>query len=192
MSPPLPAFPEPLVLASASPRRRALLTEFGYRFETVVAKIEEVVPAHLTVAETTLFNAKIKAEAVARHCPAALVLAADTLVALDGAALGKPADLAEACRMLTRLSGRTHEVFSGVWLKKAHYTRGFIVVSRVRFRPLSAAEIDAYLASIQPLDKAGAYAAQDDAQHIIAEITGSRTNVIGLPMEKLAEVLAEF
>jgi nucleoside triphosphate pyrophosphatase len=180
-----------IVLASASPRRRELLRAHGYRVDVHPAGVEEIMPDHFTVGEATLFNAKRKASAIARHRPESVVLGADTLVALEGHTLGKPRNLAEAVEMLTRLSGRTHEVFSGVWLLRAAsgQTRGFVEVSRVRFRKLTPAEIERYIEIIDPLDKAGAYAAQEDEMGIIEGIEGSRSNVIGLPMETLAEAL---
>ena len=181
-----------LILASASPRRRELMAAHGYRFEIVTAPVEEALPAHLTVRESVLLNARRKGSAVAALHPAACVVAADTLVALDGQALGKPASLDEARGMLATLSGRTHQVFSGVWIEQ-HEEGGiaaFIEVSHVRFRALAAAEIEDYLRRVQVMDKAGAYAAQEDAIGLIAEIEGSRTNVIGLPMERLVPMLA--
>ena len=180
------------MLASASPRRLSLLRQYGYEVDVVPADIEEVLPDFLTVGETTLFNAKRKAGDVARHRPNALVLAADTLVAVDDRILGKPRDLDEAFEMLRLLNGRAHEVFSGVWLARAGGVRGFVEVSRVRFRKLTEDEIARYLAQIHPLDKAGAYAAQDDEMRVIESVQGSRTNVIGLPMEALARALRAF
>ena len=182
----------PLVLASASPRRKALLAEAGYRFSVAAAPVEELAPAYLTVRETVLLNAKLKGTAVAALQPQACVLAADTLVALEGRPLGKPRDLAEAHAMLRALSGRTHQVFSGVWLGGAGRVATLVEVSDVRFRALGEAEIEAYTQSVHVLDKAGAYAAQEDPIGLIAEITGSRTNVIGLPMERLAVILPPF
>ncbi len=181
-----------IVLASASPRRLALLREHGYDVQVVPAQIEEVYPAYLTVGEITLFNAKRKAGAVVPRHPVDLVLAADTLVSIEGGVLGKPENLARAAEMLRLLSGRTHEVFSGVWLARGGRAHGFIEVSRVRFRKLSASEIQRYIRLIQPLDKAGAYAAQDDEMGVIEAVEGSRTNVIGLPMESLAQALRRF
>jgi septum formation protein len=185
---------EPLVLASASPRRRTLLAEAGYEFRVEPADVSETAPAHLTVRETVLFNAKSKAEHVAHRHADSVVIGADTLVALEGRPFGKPRDLDEAFSMLSQLSGRTHEVFSGVWIvcRTRPLVRGFVETSQVRFRALSPDEIRAYMAQIQPLDKAGAYAAQEDATGIIAAIHGSRTNVIGLPMETLRRTLREF
>jgi septum formation protein len=185
--------PAPLILASASPRRRELLAEWGYRFEVVTAAVEETLPAHLTVRETVLLNARRKGSAVAALHPAACVVAADTLVALEGRALGKPASAAEAGEMLATLAGRTHQVYTGVWIEQhaSGAIAAFTEVSHVRFRPLSAAEIEDYMSRVHVLDKAGAYAAQEDPIGLIESIEGSRTNVIGLPMERLAPMLAQ-
>jgi septum formation protein len=189
-----PVFRRAIVLASASPRRRDLLREQGCTVRIRPADVEELTPAHLTVGETTLFNAKRKAMAVARVEPDALVLAADTLVAVGGRILGKPRDLDEAFEMLSLLSGNTHEVFSGVWMMRGSVRKicGFIEVSRVTFRKLAPAEIREYMRRIGPLDKAGAYAAQKNEMNVIASIRGSKTNVVGLPMEKLAVALRGF
>ena len=184
-----------LILASASPRRRQLLTEYGYLFQVESADIEEVMPPDLTVAEITLLNARLKALAVAEKNPAALVIGVDTLVALNGICLGKPADMEEAFAMLSRLNGRIHEVHSAIWAARASTSthRALVEVSRVKFRALDEAEIRRYMARIHPLDKAGAYAAQDDGpEGIIESIEGSRTNVVGLPMEALAKMLEAF
>ncbi len=183
-----------LLLASASPRRRQLLEEYGYTFRVESAGVEEIAPPHLTVGEVTLYNAKQKALAVARNHPEALVLGVDTLVALEGEGLGKPRDLEDAAAMLGRLGGRTHQVYSGVWLVHGAARRAWAALeaSHVRFHPLDAAAIARYLARVQVLDKAGSYAAQDEGPgSVVAEIAGSRTNVIGLPMERLATLLSE-
>ena len=182
-----------VVLASASPRRRQLLEEYGYRFTVHPADVEEQTPPHLTVGEVTLFNAKQKALAVSGVFPEEIVIGVDTLVALDGESLGKPRDLEDAFAMLSRLSGRVHEVYSGVWaVKKASgASRALVEVSRVKFHAFGEREIREYIARIHPLDKAGAYAAQDDGPgRIVEQIEGSRTNVVGLPMEALARMLA--
>jgi len=184
-----------LILASASPRRRRLLTEYGYTFTVQPAAIEEIMPPDLNVAEITLYNARIKAQAVSEMNPDAVVLGVDTLVALDGAVLGKPVDMDEAFEMLSRLSGRIHEVYSGVWAARQsdNTHRGLVEISRVKFHPFDEAQIRRYLARIRPLDKAGAYAAQDDGpEGIVESIEGSRTNVIGLPMDALATMLAKM
>jgi len=169
------------------------MAEHGYQFDIVTAEVEEALPAHLTVRETVLFNALRKGSAVAASHPGAVIIAADTLVALDGQPLGKPASLDEARRMLGNLNGRTHQVFSAVWIehRAAGRLAAFIEVSQVRFRTLNAREIEDYIQKVHVLDKAGAYAAQEDPIGLIAGIQGSRTNVIGLPMERLVPILAQ-
>ncbi len=188
------SFPVPIVLASASPRRKALLEEYGYKFTVDPALIDEVSPTHLTPRETVLLNARAKCRAVAARHPGAIVLGVDTVVALGHELFGKPANSAAAFRMLSRLNGHAHEVFSGVWIAAAakHRERGFVEMSRVHFRSLSDDRLRAYLARIAPLDKAGAYAAQDDEGELIEAVDGSYSNVIGLPMERLSRVLREF
>ncbi len=167
------------------------MAERGYRFEIVTASVEETLPAHLTVRETVLLNALRKGTAVAALYPAACVVAADTLVALDGRPLGKPATMDHARGMLAALAGRTHQVFSGVWIEQraTGVLAAFIEVSHVRFRALTAGEIEDYLSRVHVLDKAGAYAAQEDPIGLIEAIEGSRANVIGLPMERLVPML---
>ena len=180
-----------LVLASASPRRRLLLREYGYVAAVLPAPVEESTDPGLSVRELVLLNAQIKSAALWKDHPRAVILGTDTLVCLDGRALGKPADLAEAAGMLGRLAGRGHEVYSGVCLALPAEGRVvcFVEETRVRFHALTAQRIDAYLSLIDPLDKAGGYAAQEHGEHIIAGYEGSWTNVLGLPMERLATVL---
>lgn len=183
-----------LLLASNSPRRRALLSEVGIEFETCNPAVDESFEPNLTLRELTALNAIRKAMAAARANPEHVVLAADTLVTIDDHVLGKPRDLSEAAAMLQRLSGTAHEVCTSVFL--CHLERGrsasFSEVSRVWFRRLNREEIDRYLARMNPLDKAGAYAAQGFGSEIIEKIGGSFTNVVGLPMEKTIAALAEF
>ena len=184
----------PLILASTSPRRRRLLLEHGYNFRVIPAGVSEIVPPYLSPGEITLFNARSKAHAVARNHPRSLVLGVDTLVSFEGEIFGKPGSIEEALAMLQRLNGQAHEVYSGVWLRHAATgkERGFIDITRVHFRRLDEPQLRAYLARIGPLDKAGAYAAQDDGGDLILRVEGSFSNVIGLPMEALAKVLKEF
>jgi len=184
----------PLILASASPRRRRLLLDHGYNFRVVPADVAEIAPRHLTAGEITLFNARAKAHAVARAHPRSLIIGVDTVVAFEGEIFGKPASMEAALAMLRRLRGRAHEVYSGVWLRHAasHRERGFIDITRVHFRRLTDEQLRAYLARIGPLDKAGGYAAQDDAGELIARVEGSFSNVTGLPMEALAGALRQF
>ena len=182
-----------LILASASPRRRALLREHGYAFEVrVPSGVEEIAPAHLSPGETVLANARAKARACAVQHMDEIVLGVDTEVFFAGRVLGKPADMEAAFAMLRRLNGRTHEVYSGVWIAGRGRERGFIEVTQVRFHRRTDAELKRYLARIHPLDKAGAYAAQEDRGEMIAGVVGSYSNVIGLPMERLREELRGF
>ncbi len=173
------------MLASTSPRRRALLAEYGYRFEVIAPQgVEEIAPPDLSPGDTVLANARAKARAVVR--PDATVLGVDTEVFFEGRVLGKPSDMDDAFAMLSRLNGRTHEVYSGCWLIGGGTERGFVEITRVHFHQRTDAELRAYLSRIHPLDKAGAYAAQTDDGEMIARFEGSFTNVIGLPMEALA------
>jgi septum formation protein len=184
----------PLILASASPRRVELLRRLKLRFEVQPANVAEVHSDQLTAREACQVNAYRKARAVAKRRPDALVLAADTLVHLDNRLFGKPADLAEAHRMLARLSGRTHEVVTGVCLMRLrrHECHTFVEGTDVTFRKLAAKEITRYLAAINPLDKAGAYAIQDFGDWIVQEVDGSFTNVVGLPIERLQSELRDW
>jgi len=183
-----------LILASASPRRRQLLADAGFVFDIVTPEVDEILPSHFTIREATGWNALRKGLAVARAYPDQVVLAADTLVALDQQVIGKPADRTEAARLLRLLSGRTHVVASSVFI--AHLRSGksenFTVLSRVVFKKLSDRLIKEYLVRVNPLDKAGAYAAQGTGDAIIARIIGSRSSVIGLPMEETDGALARF
>jgi septum formation protein len=182
------------ILASGSPRRRDLLSEAGYRFEVVSPSVEEVSHDWLTIREVTTWNAARKAASVSVAAPDAVVLAADTLVTIDGEVLGKPADFEQALEMLRRLSGRSHEVWTAVRI--SHASKGksesFQELSRVYFRALNESAIRGYLTKIDPLDKAGAYAAQGYGREIIERIDGSYTNVVGLPMERTQEALRAF
>ena len=183
-----------LLLASNSPRRRELLREAGFDFEILAPKVAERFDVDLTLRELTAFNAMRKAMATARLRPKNIVLAADTLVAVDNHVLGKPKDKNDAVAMLQRLSGRAHEVCTSVFichLAEAKST-SFHEISRVQFCQLSRDRIDNYLARVDPLDKAGAYAAQGFGSEIIEKIDGSFTNVVGLPMGKTIVALAEF
>jgi septum formation protein len=182
------------VLASGSPRRRELLAQAGYKFEVISAPVEEVSYNWLTTRELTVCNARRKALCVAQAWPSAVVLGADTLVTIDGQVLGKPLDLEDARQILRRLSGRWHAVWTAVCLCHLGLGKaeGFCVVSRVKFRDLTDRAIKSYLEKVNPLDKAGAYAAQGHGKEIINRIDGSYSNVVGLPMEATARVLRAY
>jgi len=180
------------ILASNSPRRRALLAKAGYKFEVIVPAVSEVASAYLSLRELTIANATRKGLAVSHVHPRRIVLAADTLVALEGEVIGKPRDLNHARVILQRLSGRTHDVCTGVCIVGPQKKISFAEISQVRFRKLNESDIADYLRVVNPIDKAGAYAAQAAGRSIIASIEGSFTNVIGLPMERTTEALAQF
>lgn len=181
-----------LVLASGSPRRHELLSAAGFEFKVISPFVSEVSSPALTLREITLCNATRKGMAAAARLPGAIILAADTLVALQGRVIGKPADLQAAAATLRRLSGRAHEVCSAVFICEGTRVCCFTEISSVRFRRLSERAISNYLAKINPLDKAGAYAAQGHGAEIIDRIEGSFTNVVGLPMEKTLRALSYF
>ena len=180
------------ILASSSPRRQDLLREAGYCFESEAPYIDEwdaTTHPDLSAVDLALANAQRKAQEVGEHRQDAVVLAADTIVYCDGQALGKPEDLVEAKSMLQLLSGKTHEVITAMaWLETArNFMKRCVERTYVTFRELDDEGIDGYLSKVHVLDKAGAYAAQEHGEDIIERMEGSRTNVIGLPMERLQE-----
>ena len=184
----------PLILASTSPRRRELLTALGLNFRVVPSPAEESRGANLTATELAQLNAHLKARAVAKHHPDSLVLGADTLVFLGTTVFGKPATIGEAHRMLLELQGQTHRVVTGVSLMhlRRHRERLFASVSEVTFHALGTADIAEYIQMVNPMDKAGAYAVQEHGDRIIAQVNGSRSNVIGLPIEAVQEELERW
>ncbi|WP_257456215.1 Maf family protein [Archangium lipolyticum] len=179
-----------LVLASASPRRRELLGQLGLSFEVSAADIDETPRQGEPATAYVLRLAQEKARAVMARHPGAWVLAADTTVALGDELLGKPQDAAEARGMLGRLSGRTHEVHTGVALAGPGGEHSTVVRTRVVFRSLTLGEIDWYVGTGEPLDKAGSYAVQGKGGFLVAAVEGSPTNVIGLPLGETLELLA--
>lgn len=182
-----------LILASGSPRRKTLLKEAGYEFCIVVSDADENAPAHMTPAEVAEHNATLKAMAVIDECPGnALIIGADTVVAIDGRIFGKPADEAEARSMLAALSGRTHQVTTGVCLAGRSVWQPFHETTNVTFRELSRAEIDAYVATGEPLDKAGAYGIQGKGGALVDHIEGDYENVVGLPVARLVQYLEQL
>jgi septum formation protein len=184
----------PLILASASPRRQELLDQLGIEFTVMRTDAPELEPEHLSPSETAQINAYRKARAAAKRFPDQLVVAADTVVGLGAELFGKPANAADAERMLARLQGRTHQVVTGVCLLhlRAHRQRLFAVSTAVTFRRLHVGQIRRYLSGIVPFDKAGAYAIQEEGDQIVKHIHGSFTNVVGLPLERLREELAAW
>jgi septum formation protein len=189
-------------LASRSPRRRELLAQIGVRFHLLLFRsrpgedpdVDEKVLPNEAPDVYVLRLARSKAEAgwrrmLQRNLPHAPVLAADTTVTVDGAILGKPADRTEAASMLQRLSGRSHEVLTGVALKHDDWIETALSRSEVRFKPLSAQEIAQYTGTGECDDKAGAYAIQGRAARFVAELRGSYSGVMGLPLFETGELL---
>jgi septum formation protein len=184
----------PFILASASPRRADLLQKLGVEFVVIPGHAPEVQPEHLTPHEIAQINAYRKARLVAKRHPDALVLGADTIVCLGSTVFGKPVSRTEAQQMLAKLQGRTHEVVTGVCFLqlRSHRQKVFAVSTTVTFRQLHAGQIRRYLAKINPLDKAGGYAIQDEGDEIVKGIVGSFSNVVGLPVERLKAELARW
>lgn len=184
------------MLASASPRRRALLAEAGVAFEVCPADIDESVHEGEEPEALVERLAREKARTVARRLggtPARLVLGSDTVVVLGEAVLGKPVDAEHAVALLSRLLGRTHRVLTGVAVLGSDGSPELCraVESRVRMRPASQAEVRAYVATGEPLDKAGAYAVQGEGRRFVEAVEGSESNVIGLPLEATLALLEE-
>lgn len=178
-----------IILASGSPRRRELLEQMGVKFRVLTADVEEEHGQGRVARAICRRNALAKASAVAKGYPKETVLGADTLVHLGEDLLGKPNSIAEARRMLRRLSGQTHQVTTACALVEEERQRIFSVTTRVRFRDLSARQINAYLNAVPVLDKAGAYAVQEKGEWIVEAVHGSLTNVVGLPVERLGQEL---
>jgi septum formation protein len=187
----MPVTASPLILASASPRRRELLAGLGVEFTTVPAEVTEYEAADADPRAMVAHNAALKAEWVAERHPAATVIGADTTVFLDRTVLNKPKDGREARAMLRFLSGRTHTVFTGLAIRRMcdelRLDRG--VASEVTFKVLTDDVIEAYLAKVHTLDKAGGYAIQEHPELIVAGYTGSLTNIVGLPVDEMKQLL---
>ena len=181
-----------LILASESPRRRELLAAVGVPFRVIPSGVDETPRTGEPPSRFVRRAALDKGEAVALLHPSTFVLSADTIVVVDGRILGKPRDRAEARRMLSRLAGREHKVYTAVCLLRGGngYRDLGTEVTRVRFRPLTAAEIAGYARTGECDDKAGAYAAQGAGMLLIDRVVGSFTNVVGLPMTRVVGMLA--
>ena len=180
-----------LILASNSPRRAELLRQAGISFRALPSEVPEIHHEQLTAREISQINAYRKARAAAKKFPDALVLAADTVVTLGNETFGKPPTLEAAYEMLEKLQGRTHMVVTGMCLLhlRSHRQRIFVESSAVTFRALDAVKIRRYLTRVNPLDKAGAYAIQEQGDQIVERFSGSYSNIVGLPMERLSAEL---
>lgn len=174
-----------IILASASPRRRELLSVITEDFEVIPSRIEEIVPSNVGLLETAEYLAGIKAEDVAKKYKDAIVIGADTCVIAEGEILGKPKTRADAFRMIKLLSGKTHSVITGCAVICNGITNSFSAETKVEFYNLSDDEIEEYVNSSEPYDKAGAYAIQGKALLFVKEIVGDYFNVVGLPIAEL-------
>ncbi len=182
------------ILASKSPRRQFLLTELGIPFELVTKEVDESFPDHLEKDEISLFLARKKADAFERELDEmTIVITADTIVWVNNHVLNKPENEEEARVMLRELSGNKHEVYTGVCLKSSQKEIAFAVRTVVYFRELTEGEINYYISTYKPFDKAGAYGAQEFVGYIgVERIEGSYFNVMGLPVKELYEELVKF
>lgn len=179
-----------IILASQSPRRQELLKLITSDFEIKVSNVDETLPDKITPKEAVMYLSKIKAEPFADGDD--IVIGADTVVALDGKILGKPKNEENAKEMLRFLSGRTHSVFTGVTLASDKKTKTFAVETKVKFFELTNEEIDAYIKTKEPFDKAGAYGIQGYGSLLVEKIDGDYFNVVGLPVSTLARELKAF
>lgn len=184
----------PLILASQSPRRVELLRQIVPEFQVTPSYTTELEDASMGSRRLCEVNAQRKAFSVAERFPDHVILGADTLVFLDGVPLGKPADLTHARAMLSQLAGRVHEVITGVCLVHQALAKAIVFseVTRVRFRSLSPALIEDYVSQVDTLDKAGAYAIQDQGDRLVESVEGSFSNVVGLPVEAVRKALAHW
>jgi len=184
--------PQRIVLASGSPRRLELLRAAGFDVEVLPPQGPEAIQDDKigeTPRELASRNARVKAAEIRALRPDSIVIAADTVVDVDGRVFGKPVDLAQAARMLGELQGRIHQVVTAVCIVRGPAICEFEEFTRVQFHPMTAGDICLYLERVAVLDKAGSYAAQEDDGTMIAQIEGSFTNVVGLPMERLQVAL---
>lgn len=181
-----------LILASGSPRRRELLAELGFTFEVITSDAEEEHRSDIALTELCERNAVLKTQAVAALHPDAVVLGGDTLVYIDEEPLGKPKSEEEAVEMLTRLSGRVHQVCSGMCLIEGERVQPFHDVTEVHFKELTEELIRDYMSKVHVMDKAGSYAVQECGEMIIDKVEGDFSNVVGLPQSAVLEQLASF
>jgi septum formation protein len=186
-------FKYPLILASGSPRRQQLLREAGFLYSLRMKSVPEDFPEDMPVAEVPVMLARRKAEALRAELSGEIVLTADTVVIIEGIILNKPADEAEAFTMLSQLSGKMHQVITGVCLLSSEKTVTFSDLTEVYFKPLSADEIKWYIRQCKPYDKAGAYGAQEWMGMVgVEKIIGSYFNVMGLPVHRVYEELVKW
>lgn len=181
-----------IILASASPRRKELLETAGISFTVKVADVEEVIEKNMSADKVVMSLALQKASAVAKDNPDAVVIGADTVVVLDGEILGKPKSEENAVELLMMLSGRVHTVYTGVAIIKGEKVKNFCEATQVEFYPLEKEEAEAYVATKEPMDKAGAYGIQGRGCVLIKKINGDYFNVVGLPVSAVYRELRDF
>jgi len=182
-----------ILLGSASPRRKELLSQLGFKFEVRVREVNETYPTELSPEDVPLFLAEKKASMFTDLSADQLLITADTVVICDNEVIGKPASAENAEGMLLKLSGKTHDVVTGMHLRTANHFISFSEVTHVEFAELELDEISWYVSNFKPLDKAGAYGIQDwIGARAIKRIEGSYTNVVGLPTERLYRELQSF
>ncbi len=181
-----------LILASGSPRRKELLAELGFSFEVITSDAEEEHRSDIPLTELCERNALLKTKAVAEFYPDAVVLGGDTLVYIDEEPLGKPKSEQEAVEMLKRLSGRAHQVCSGMCLIEGERVEPFHEVTDVVFKPIDELTIYFYMSKVNVMDKAGSYAVQECGEMLIDDVKGDFSNVVGLPQSSVLEKLGAF
>ncbi|PAQ16348.1 septum formation inhibitor Maf [Bacillaceae bacterium SAOS 7] len=181
-----------IILASGSPRRKELLQRIGLPFTVIVSDVDETISHPMSSEETVMQLASRKAHAVAKHYEQDIVIGADTIVVLDEEILGKPKDRGDAKRMLSKLSGREHSVYTGVAIVQGKNEHVFYEKTNVTFWELSDEEVDAYLDSGEPFDKAGAYGIQGIGAVLVKKIDGDYFSVVGLPVASLYRQLQRF
>lgn len=188
----MPHSPKNLILASRSPRRSELLRSLGLEFEVSPSKVDEITDPEQSPEQNATNIARDKARWVARRNPGSYVLGADTMVVLDQEIIGQPSDEEDACRILSKLAGKQHRVITGVVLISPN-TEEYetAVVSRVTLKSISENEIRSYIATGEPLDKAGAYAIQGEGSFLVESWEGSWSNIVGLPLEALTDLFEQ-
>ena len=181
-----------LILASASPRRKELIALAGFEFDVVTSSVDEIIDPELKPHELVVSLASQKAKAVASKYTDKTVIGADTVVVLDGKVLGKPKNEQDAVDMLKALSGNIHEVYTGVYLVNGGKEKGFYECTKVKFCTLSDEQISAYVATGEPMDKAGSYGIQGKGCVLVEGIEGDYFNVVGFPVSRFCRELYKF
>jgi len=182
-----------IILASNSPRRKQLLKEIGVNFSVIIIEVEEIYPNNLEIEKIPVFLAELKSKPFDKLKNKDLLISADTIVCQSGKVLGKPKNRTEARQMLLDLSGQEHQVITGVCLRSNSKKKTFSAITHVRFKRLTKHEIDYYISTYKPFDKAGSYGIQEWIGAIgIEHIEGSFYNVMGLPIQRLYEEIQKF